>query len=104
MAEINGEEFLALARRLPFFKNFLEDDIKQIWQFKNHIISYKKDNIIVRQNDIDLSLFVLIRGNVVLTKNDKPKVKIATLTQGSVFGEVSFLNPTPRITNIAEPE
>lgn len=100
MAEINGEEFLTLAKRLPFFKKFTDDELKEIWQYKNHIISYGKGKTIVRQNDIDLSLFVLIRGNVVLTKNEKPQVKIATLPQGSVFGEVSFLNPYARITNV----
>jgi CRP-like cAMP-binding protein len=100
VAEINGEEFLALAKRLPFFKKFSDDELKEILQYKNHIISYSKGKTIVRQKDIDLSLFVLIRGNVALTKNEKPNVKIVTLPQGSVFGEVSFLNPTPRITNV----
>lgn len=100
MAKTQEIDFLALAKRLPFFKIFSEDEIKQILQFKNHVVHYSKGKVIVRENDIDLSLFVIIRGNVILTKNKKPQMKIATLAEGSVFGEVSFLNPLPRITNV----
>jgi len=45
-------------------------------------------------------VFILLKGEAIVTRNDLPKVTINTLTLGALFGEVSFLTQTPRTTNI----
>ena len=40
-----------------------------------------------------------IEGEVIVTRNDLPKVIINALAEGALFGEVSFLTQTLRTTN-----
>ena len=47
-----------------------------------------------------MAVFILLKGEAIVTRNDLPKVTINTLTMGALFGEVSFLTQTPRTTNI----
>ena len=52
------------------------------------------------EGQTDIAVFLLLKGEAVVTRNDLPKVTINTLTMGALFGEVSFLTQTPRTTNI----
>ncbi len=94
------DETLRWIQEISFFDGFSPEEIQRISDFKNHILSYKQGQIIVRQNDTDLSLFILLQGSAVITKNEKPQRVLASLTVGSVFGEVSFINPRPRTTSV----
>lgn len=47
-----------------------------------------------------MAVFILLKGEAIVTRNDLSKVTINTLTVGALFGEVSLLTQTPRSTNI----
>ena len=47
-----------------------------------------------------MAVFILLKGEAIVTRNDLLKVTINTLTMGALSGEVSFLTKTPRTTNI----
>lgn len=94
------DDTLRWIQEVSFFNGFSQEEISRISEFKNHILSYKQGQMIVRQNDTDLSLYILLRGSAVITKNEKPQKVLASLDVGSVFGEVSFINPRPRTTSV----
>ncbi|MBI5428683.1 MAG: cyclic nucleotide-binding domain-containing protein [Nitrospinae bacterium] len=105
MPEWDREEVLQWIRTIPFFKEFTEDERRQIADLRTHLRTFHKNQTIVRQDDIDLSLFIILRGEVSLTKNERPHLKIIALKPGALFGEVSFVKPRSRLTNvIAETE
>lgn len=100
MSEWDKTEMLEWIQKIPFFANFTQKEKEQLADLKSHVCAYGKNQVIIRQDDIDLSLFVLIRGEVYLTRSERPGVKIATLKSGAIFGEVSFLKPRSRPTNV----
>lgn len=94
------EELLGYINQIPLFNDFTVEEKKEICKSRNSVVTYRKGQAIVRQGDMDFSLFVIMRGDVYLTKSEKPNFKITVLKRGAVFGEVSFINPRPRATNV----
>ena len=43
------------------------------------------------EGQTDIAVFLLLKGEAVVTRNDLTKVSINSLTMGALFGEVSFL-------------
>jgi len=52
---------------------------------------------IIREGDVDNSLFVLVDGRVQVSKSGQP---IAELGAGEVFGELALLDPAPRNASV----
>ena len=99
------DEILRYIQQIPAFAHFTEGEKAEVCRLKNLILSYRKGRTIVRQGDLDFSLFIIMRGDVSLTKTENPNLKITILKQGAIFGEVSFIRPRPRATNaVAETE
>jgi len=93
------ENNLALMNKISFFSIFSDAEKKYLSNLKNHILACKPDNVIVRQGDMDTSLFVLIKGRMRVFKNERPKMVLAHIKPGDVFGEIAFLKKTFRSCN-----
>ncbi|KMP12680.1 hypothetical protein UR09_00345 [Candidatus Nitromaritima sp. SCGC AAA799-A02] len=97
------EQILALMKKLSFFSIFTDEEREGLVKLKNHIFSFRAGEYIIRQGEFDMSLFVIIKGKVYITKNERPKNKLAQLKAGEVFGEIAFLKKISRSANaIAE--
>ena len=94
------QNFFALINNIPFFREFSKEQKKEIAALKNKVDIYEPNRTIVSEGGKDVAVFVLLKGEAIVTRNDLPRVIINTLTMGALFGEVSFLTKTPRTTNI----
>ncbi len=94
------QEILRLINNIPFFESFNLVERKEFAALSNQVIEYSEKTAIVMEGQTDIAVFLLLKGEAVVTRNDLPKVTINTLTMGALFGEVSFLTKTPRTTNI----
>jgi CRP/FNR family transcriptional regulator, cyclic AMP receptor protein len=94
------QEILRLINNIPFFDSFNLTERKEFATLSNQVIEYSDKSAIVEEGETDMSVFILLKGEAIVTRNDLPKVVINTLTLGALFGEVSFLTQTPRTTNI----
>jgi CRP-like cAMP-binding protein len=56
----------------------------------NPVLEYPDKSTIVEEGQTDMAVFILLKGEAIVTRNDLPKVMINTLTLGALFGEVSF--------------
>ena len=90
---------LELIANFPMFKYFAEQEIKQFIKLKISYQKFQKGNVVIRQGDVDTSLYLLIVGTVSILKHDS-NIPIATLKPGDVFGEMSFLTKKPRHTDV----
>jgi len=93
------ENILALMDKLSFFSIFSDAEKEYLSKLKNYILSCKANHVILRQGDMDTSLFILITGKVRVFKNERPKLVLAHLKPGGVFGEVAFLKKMARSAN-----
>lgn len=89
-----------LINNIPFFDSFNVTEKKEFSVLRNQVIEYSEKTAIVEEGQKDMAVFIVLKGEAIVTRNDLPKVIINTLGQGALFGEVSFLMQTPRTTNI----
>ncbi len=94
------QEALRLINNIPFFGSFNKAEKQEFAALSNQIFEYSENTAIVEEGQTDMAVFILLKGEAIVTRNDLPKVTINTLTTGALFGEVSFLMQTPRTTNI----
>jgi serine/threonine-protein kinase len=94
--EAHDKELLSYIHGLPFFSDFTESQIDQIFSACN-IIKVEKDKTIIEEGEIDDSFYILISGQVIVRKGDKD---LATLEKGVVFGEMAYLTGEARTATI----
>ena len=96
----NDGSILHLMKKLVFFVVFTDSQIEYLSKLKNNILSCRAGERIVRQGDFDTSLIILIKGRVKIFKTERPQVILASLTPGTIFGEIAFLKHLPRTANV----
>jgi len=90
---------MGLLSKLSFFSIFTDEEKEVLSKLSNHIYSYKVGESIVHQGDFDPSLYILIKGLIHITKNERPKVVLAKVKPGEIFGEIAFITQAARTAN-----
>jgi CRP-like cAMP-binding protein len=93
------DDFFNIIKDLDFFKEFEENEIKTLGQFKSNIIHYTKGERVIAEGEIGQELYVLLEGEIAITKRSAPDHELNTLKPGALFGEVPLITGTPRLTN-----
>ncbi|MEK9629103.1 MAG: cyclic nucleotide-binding domain-containing protein [Nitrospinota bacterium] len=94
------QNYFGLINNIPFFREFSQEQKREIGALNNRVDVFEPKATIVNEGGEDITVFVLLKAEAIVTRNDLPKVVINTLSMGALFGEVSFLTKTPRTTNI----
>jgi len=84
---------------IPMFNHFTESEKKMFAKLEHSLLGFKKDDVIIREGDTFTSLYILIKGTIIITKAEI-NTPIATLSQGALFGEMSFFTKKPRFSNV----
>jgi serine/threonine protein kinase len=80
-------ERFQLSRKLPFFKDFPENELWEVLKISKWA-KFKKDTALIKEGDHGDSFFILAGGYVVVTRAGK---KLNVLSAGDCFGEMSYL-------------
>ncbi|MEM7563095.1 MAG: cyclic nucleotide-binding domain-containing protein [Pseudomonadota bacterium] len=82
--------------------NDLSDEEWQMIVRSARSISFSKNEILLEEGQVDDAVYILVSGKVeVITNRSFGRVKrIATIDEGSVFGEVAFFDKRPRSASI----
>jgi serine/threonine-protein kinase len=91
------ENVIDYVHSVPFFDNFTKEQVKEILDASN-IIKVRKGKVVVAEGEIDDSFFIILSGKAAVQKNDK---KIAFLSRGECFGEMSYLSGRSRSATVA---
>jgi anti-anti-sigma regulatory factor len=100
LCEISDREF-KLAE-MDIFAGFSEEEMKIMAGQPSSEI-YNGGDVIIRKNDLDRDLFLLIRGmvNIMLKLNNHQReIRLNTLSSGNTFGEIALLDNEPRSANV----
>lgn len=90
--------------KLPVFDDFLEEEIQELFGIDGALQNYKDGEFIIRQGETGSALFILIEGEVKITKNQAPKIELNKLKPGNIFGESPLITNSTRLTNVIAKE
>ena len=84
---------------IPLMKEFTAQEKKMFGEMDHSALAYNQGDVIIKEGDNFASLYLLIRGSVIVTKSgfDNP---VALLKEGTIFGEISFLTKRPRQSSV----
>ncbi len=92
-------KILIILNKVPFFKGFTSFEKEKIVDTEAAFYVAQEDEYIIEQNTLDTAFFILLSGTakVVLDGREEP---LARLEPGDFFGEIAFIQNTPRTTNV----
>ena len=99
ITSLNQAQILETISRMDFFKNFSEYEKKRVLAHHAHIQSFNMGEYIIREGSQGDGFFLILSGEVIVVRAGKSEA-LATLGTGEFFGEVGFLLPKPRTSNI----
>ncbi len=85
---------------ISFFNDFSLQDKAELIQSKDMFIKFWPDQLIIKEGNIDDGLFIILKGQVAVTKQSKPNATLAQLGPGSLFGEINLISKKARTTNV----
>jgi CRP-like cAMP-binding protein len=91
-------------RNIPIFSELNESTLQIIFQ-SGYIKSYKKNSIILSEEDSGNSMFFIVDGKVkVLRSDDEKEIIISLLGPGEFFGEMAILDGMGRSATVSAVE
>ncbi len=86
---------------IPLFSELSEDDLREIVKLAVRQI-YKKDNMILIEEEIGSTMFIILDGRVKISRisDDGREVILSILSEGDFFGEMSILDGQNRSANV----
>ena len=94
-----------LIKNVPLFKTFSDEEIKLFSEMNLPIKHYEKDDFIIKEGDQTTTLFLLIQGGCLITKQqDGVTIRLSKLSAGEIFGEMSWVSGKPRQSNVIAKE
>jgi len=89
---------------LPFFQEMSGPEREALAAHPGAVLSFQTGQKVVRQGDTDESLFVVLEGQLSVTRNKPPEVFLAQLVPGSIFGEVTLRAERTRSSSVSVDE
>jgi CRP-like cAMP-binding protein len=86
--------------KFPVFDDFTEEEIQELFGVDEVLLNYHDGEFIIKQGESGSALFVLIEGEVGITKSQAPKIELNRLKPGTIFGESPLITNSTRLTNV----
>ncbi|MFC1834452.1 protein kinase [Thermodesulfobacteriota bacterium] len=94
--DIKASRKAEILKSVDFFRPFSRKEIADIVRF-GKFRRYDKNLVILKEGDVDTTLFVLLHGRARVIRNKK---KIADLPVGACFGEMGAFTKMPRTAHV----
>lgn len=91
-----------LLKSVEFFAVFDDRELMTVYA-KGRVVKFNSGDFIVREEDADLSFFVILQGKVKVIKKTAAgirRLKIAELGTGGCFGEIAMLTGVKRTADV----
>jgi CRP-like cAMP-binding protein len=90
--------------KFPIFAVFTEEEINELFCKDETLQNYHDGEFIIRQGEMGSALFILIEGQVKITKSQAPAIELNRLEPGTIFGESPLITSSTRLTNVIAKE
>jgi CRP-like cAMP-binding protein len=84
-------------KNVPLFQDLNKKELKAIERILHHR-EYESDEVIIKENEIGLGMYIIESGVVYITAGKENKL-LAVLGKGDFFGEIALLLEVPRTAN-----
>jgi len=86
---------------IPLFSELTDNDLREIVKLAVRQV-YKKDNMILIEEEIGSTMFIILDGRVKISRisDDGREVILSILSEGDFFGEMSILDGQNRSANV----
>ena len=88
------ENTINVIRKIPIFEDLSGKDLREIERILHHRL-YKKDELIFRQGDAGVGMYIIEKGEVAI-RLEPAGIVVAELSNGEFFGELALLDDSPR--------
>lgn len=91
------EDIFTLLKQVPIFADLAPKELAEIEKIV-HRRKYKKGEAVIRKGDPGLGMYIIVKGSVAIVDEDKrtDQRTLATLDEGSFFGDLALLDEDPR--------
>lgn len=91
----------AILRKVNIFSDLRDREVDRLLEVVEEK-NFAKDSVILTQDDLGDTLFIIVRGKVkiVLLSEEGKEITLSTLRDGDFFGEMSLLDGEPRSANV----
>ncbi|MAA72249.1 MAG: hypothetical protein CL679_11070 [Bermanella sp.] len=90
---------LIILNKVPFFKAFTSFEKEKVIDTEASFYVAQEDEYIIEQNTLDTAFFILLSGSARVTL-DGIEAPLANMGPGDFFGEIAFIQNTPRTSNV----
>lgn len=89
-----------LIEDMPMFRDFTDRELKQFEKMDHIFVEYKRGDTIIKEGDELTAIYLLIKGNILIVKKKgEHTIRLAKLTPGEIFGEMSFFSKKHRLSD-----
>jgi len=88
-----------ILNKVPFFKDFSPQERERVVDADAAFYVANDDEYIIEQNTLDTAFYILLSGSARVTLEGIDGT-LATMGPGDFFGEIAFIQNTPRTTNV----
>ena len=92
----DNEKILTDLKKMPIFEPLTQEDLK-VFITMSKLRMYKSGETIISEGNVDRWMYFLIYGKVKITKKDKEITELRR--RGDVFGEMRFIDSSPRFAS-----
>jgi CRP/FNR family cyclic AMP-dependent transcriptional regulator len=92
-------KILMILNKVPFFKDFSPQERERVVDADAAFYVANDDEYIIEQNTLDTAFYILLSGSARVTLEGIDGT-LATMGPGDFFGEIAFIQNTPRTTNV----
>jgi len=92
---------IEILKNIPLFSELSDKDLQKITQVATRQ-RYHKDNLILIEEEIGSSMFIILDGRVKISRitDDGREVILSILSEGDFFGEMALLDGQKRSANV----
>jgi len=96
-----GMEITEITRKSDIFQGLSDGELAQLAQICK-MVSYPAGKIICSEGECGMDIFVLAEGkaSVLAMGSRNKKIKIGSIGQGEIFGEMSIIEDLPRVADL----
>jgi len=96
-------KILIILNKVPFFNAFAPVERERVLDTDAAFFVANEDEYIIEQNTLDTAFYILLSGSARVTLDGVDKT-LAIMGPGDFFGEIAFIQNTPRTSNVVANE